>query len=200
MDGSSAWERKNAENSPKPLVLTEKISGLRPLKGLDAVGLSRETDIGVGKFSTEELETQAVFTTPRNETSDISDRGAHRKDVLLEKELHDIYFQFDSWRLTGKSRRVLEANAEWLKAHPHERITIEGHCDARGTQAYNYVLGEKRATMVQQYLGFLGIPHQQLVVTSFGKDKPKCHIYSESCFQQNRRAHFDFDLNLALTQ
>lgn len=122
---------------------------------------------------------------------------ASQKGVTFSKGLRDIYFQFDSWRLTEDARRTLEANAQWLKAHPHERIMIEGHCDERGTQAYNYVLGEKRATMVHQYLGFLGVDHRQLVVTSFGKDKPKCHSFSEACFQENRRAHFGSDMNMA---
>ena len=120
-----------------------------------------------------------------------------RKGVTFSNGLRDIYFEFDSWRLSEESRRTLEANAQWLKTHPHERITIEGHCDERGTQAYNYVLGEKRASMVQQYLSFLGVPHHQLIVTSFGKDRPKCYDFSESCFQENRRAHFDSDVNMA---
>jgi peptidoglycan-associated lipoprotein len=123
---------------------------------------------------------------------------AQRKGVTFSNGLHDIYFQFDSWRLTDESRSILEANAEWLKANAHERIKIEGHCDERGTQAYNFVLGEKRASMVQQYLSFLGVPHHQLIVTSFGKDKPGCQTFSEACFQKNRRAHFASDLNVAV--
>ncbi len=127
----------------------------------------------------------------------LSGRDATRNGVTFSKGLRDIFFQYDSWRLTDESRQSLEANAEWLKTHPHERIMIEGHCDERGTQAYNYVLGEKRATMVQQYLGFLGVPQHQLIVSSFGKDKPECHSFSENCFQKNRRAHFGSDLNMA---
>lgn len=127
----------------------------------------------------------------------LSRGDTQRKGVTFSNGLKDIYFEFDSWRLSEESRRILEANAEWLKARPHERITIEGHCDERGTQAYNYVLGEKRATMVQQYLGFLGVSRHQLIVTSFGKDRPTCHSFSEACFQENRRAHFGSDLNIA---
>lgn len=140
---------------------------------------------------------RSSFGKDGQKQNSLSSRDAKRNGVTFSKGLHDIYFQYDSWRLTEESRQNLEANAEWLKANPHERITIEGHCDERGTQAYNYVLGEKRATMVQQYLGFLGVPQHQLIVTSFGKDKPKCHTFSEKCFQKNRRAHFGSDLNLA---
>ena len=144
-----------------------------------------------------DLGNQATLAMPGQKMNPVLGRGSNQKGVTFSNGLQDIYFEFDSWRLTEKSRRVLESNAEWLKAHPHERLTIEGHCDERGTQAYNYVLGEKRATMVKQYLSFLGVSHSKLLVTSFGKDKPKCHTYSENCFQQNRRAHFDSDLNLA---
>ncbi len=141
--------------------------------------------------------THSKFTQSEHASDVPSGRDAKRNGVTFSKGLHDIFFQFDSWRLTEEARQNLEANAEWLKAHPHERITIEGHCDERGTQAYNYVLGEKRATMVQQYLGFLGVPQHQLIVTSFGKDKPECRAFSEHCFQKNRRAHFGSDLNVA---
>ena len=94
----------------------------------------------------------------------------------------------------------MEANAEWLKAHPHEHVTIEGHCDERGTQSYNYVLGEKRATMVQQYLVFLGVPLEQLQVASFGKDRPACRTMTTDCFEQNRRAHFKESVNMVSQQ
>ena len=227
MRDSSGSKHRVAEVSVEPVVLTEKKSEIQPLAGRDEIRLSREIDPGVGKFPkgsqanhqnsisqgrtdssvgdppvglSKDSGAQAVLTAPREESGTFSGQGSDRKGATLSNGLQDIYFQFDSWRLTEKSRRVLESNAEWLKAYPHERITIEGHCDERGTQAYNYVLGEKRANMVQQYLGFLGVPHHQLVVMSFGKDKPKCHIYSENCFQQNRRAHFGSDLNLASQQ
>ena len=189
------------------------------LSNMDTAKNSFGGDPGVELF--EESANGAILTTsasgaashydaPFSSSSDGSSSGgsvghsgqgtrgeASQKGVTFSKGLQDIYFQFDSWRLTEEARRTLEANAQWLQANPHERITIEGHCDERGTQAYNYVLGEKRATMVHQYLGFLGVDHSQLVVTSFGKDKPKCHSFSEACFQENRRAHFGSDLNMA---
>ena len=222
LSGSSESEGRASVN---PVVLTEKMSASQPLSPIDEGRLSQENALGVGRSAkgsqarhqnsilrgrtdsevggpavdlNKDLGSQAKLTTPGQEVGDVSGQKPHRKGVTFSNGLQDIYFQFDSWRLTEKSRRALEVNAKWFKAHPHERINIEGHCDARGTQAYNYVLGEKRATMVQQYLGFLGVPHGQLGVTSFGKDKPKCHIYSEKCFQENRRAHFGSDLNLAL--
>ncbi len=126
-----------------------------------------------------------------------NEQGDSQKGVSFSRGLQDVYFAFNSWRLSEKARLALEANAEWLKSRPHESLTIEGHCDERGTRAYNYVLGEKRATMVKQYLSVLGVPSHQMMIASFGKDRPKCHVFSEKCFRLNRRAHFDVDVNVA---
>ncbi len=111
--------------------------------------------------------------------------------------LRDVFFAYDSWRLSEQSHRILEANAKWLKAHPHARVLIEGHCDERGTRAYNYVLGDRRAEMTKQYLFHLGVPAHQMTVVSYGKDRPLCHVFSKACFKSNRRAHFSMDVNLA---
>jgi len=144
-----------------------------------------------------------------NEKHGVRDAALHeldRENSLTEKgvtfshNLRDVHFEFDSWRLAAQAREILEANAEWLKTHPHEHVTIEGHCDERGTQSYNYVLGEKRAAMVQQYLSFLGVPLTQLHVASFGKDRPACRTMSADCFEQNRRAHFQTSVNMVSQQ
>jgi peptidoglycan-associated lipoprotein len=103
--------------------------------------------------------------------------------------VRDIYFQFDSWRLTPEAKDVLSANAEWLKGHTRDQVTIEGHCDERGTQAYNYALGAKRANIAKNYLISLGVLPVQINSTSYGKDKPQCQKFTEGCFQKNRRAH-----------
>lgn len=111
--------------------------------------------------------------------------------------LRDVFFAYDSWRLSVQSHRILEVNAKWLKAHPHARVTIEGHCDERGTRAYNYVLGDRRAETAKQYLAHLGVPAHQMTVVSYGKDQPVCHAFSKACFQSNRRVHFSMDVNMA---
>ena len=127
-----------------------------------------------------------------------SRQSAQRNDVPFTGNLLNIYFDFDSSRLSQQSQQILEANATWFKANPHKQIMIEGHCDERGTQAYNYTLGEKRAIMARQYLSFLGVPPQQVIIKSFGKDNPTCRDFSEPCFQKNRRAHFVSDVTVAM--
>lgn len=123
--------------------------------------------------------------------------NASRNGTHDSQGLRDVLFAYDSWRLSEKSHRILEANAKWLKAHPHARVTIEGHCDERGTRAYNYVLGDRRAEMTKQYLSHLGVPAHQMVMVSYGKDRPLCHVFSKACFKSNRRAHFSIDMNTA---
>jgi peptidoglycan-associated lipoprotein len=104
--------------------------------------------------------------------------------------ISDIYFDFDQFVIRSDARSLLEANAAALKAQAGHAIMIEGHCDERGTSAYNLVLGERRAQAARQYLHDFGVPLSQIQITSYGKERPFCAEHSESCWQSNRRAHF----------
>lgn len=103
--------------------------------------------------------------------------------------LRDVFFGYDSWTISDEGRQVLLRDAEWIKANPTAAIKVEGHCDERGTGAYNLVLGEKRAKSVRNYLVELGISASRLSVVSYGKERPFCEEHAESCYQQNRRGH-----------
>jgi peptidoglycan-associated lipoprotein len=105
-------------------------------------------------------------------------------------ELSDIYFDFDQFVLRADARPGLEANAKILKSQSNQKFVIEGHCDERGTSAYNLVLGERRAQAVERYLKDLGVAPSQIQITSYGKERPFCREHSEDCWQSNRRAHF----------
>jgi len=104
--------------------------------------------------------------------------------------LEDIYFAFDQFTLSDEARTALEANANILKEDPSLNITIEGHCDERGTEAYNMTLGERRADAAKKYLTDLGVSPKQLHTVSYGKERPSCFSQTEECYQANRRAHF----------
>ena len=80
-------------------------------------------------------------------------------------------------------------DADWMKTNPVAMVKVEGHCDERGTSAYNLVLGEKRAKAVRNFLVELGISANRLSVVSYGKERPSCAEHAESCYQQNRRGH-----------
>jgi peptidoglycan-associated lipoprotein len=105
-------------------------------------------------------------------------------------ELSDVYFDFDRYTIRGDARSALERNASLIKSQPNREIVIEGHCDERGTSAYNIVLGERRAQAAKRYLQERGMAPSQIHITSYGKERPFCTEHSEACWQANRRAHF----------
>jgi peptidoglycan-associated lipoprotein len=103
--------------------------------------------------------------------------------------LRDVYFAYDSWTISDEGRQALTRNADWMKSNMNALIKVEGHCDERGTSAYNLVLGEKRAKAARNYLVELGVNANRLSVVSYGKERPTCTEHAESCYQQNRRGH-----------
>jgi peptidoglycan-associated lipoprotein len=104
--------------------------------------------------------------------------------------LKDAYFDYDQSDLREDARGSLSGNAEWLKRYPSIQVLIEGHCDERGTSAYNLALGDRRANAARDYVDSLGIASSRIRTVSYGKERPACTESSESCWQQNRRAHF----------
>jgi peptidoglycan-associated lipoprotein len=103
--------------------------------------------------------------------------------------LRDVFFAYDSFSISDEGRHALSGAAEWAKSNPYTQLTIEGHCDERGTSAYNLVLGEKRAKAVRNYLVELGVAPARLSSVSYGKERPFCTEHTESCYSQNRRGH-----------
>lgn len=106
-------------------------------------------------------------------------------------KLEDIFFGYDSWRISEDAKVSLGESAEWLKANPDAALTVEGHCDERGSSSYNLVLGEKRAKAVRNYLVELGVSPGRVKVVSYGEERPFCEEATESCYQLNRRGHLD---------
>jgi peptidoglycan-associated lipoprotein len=103
--------------------------------------------------------------------------------------LRDVFFAYDSWVISEDGRQSLARDAEWMKSNQSTLVKVEGHCDERGTTAYNLVLGEKRAKAARNYLVELGVSANRLSVVSYGKERPSCNEHAESCYQQNRRGH-----------
>ncbi|HXE80268.1 MAG TPA: peptidoglycan-associated lipoprotein Pal [Vicinamibacterales bacterium] len=101
-----------------------------------------------------------------------------------------MFFDFDSAVLRDDGRAALQKNADWLKRWMSVRVTIEGHCDSRGTTEYNLALGERRAAAVRDYLVSLGVAADRLQIVSKGEEDPFCTEENESCWSQNRRGHF----------
>jgi peptidoglycan-associated lipoprotein len=108
---------------------------------------------------------------------------------LFRREVRDAFFDFNKADIRADARDSLTHDAEFLRNNPGIRITIEGHCDERGSTEYNLALGDRRAGAVKQYLVSLGISADRISTVSFGKEKPFCTQSNESCWQQNRRGH-----------
>jgi peptidoglycan-associated lipoprotein len=102
----------------------------------------------------------------------------------------DIYFDFDSSALGDMAKEVLSRKAEWLRMTPDASIIIEGHCDERGTSAYNIALGDRRAESAKAFLLDLGINASQLTTISYGEERPVDTGKNEESWAKNRRAHF----------
>ncbi|MBX3302991.1 MAG: OmpA family protein [Nitrospira sp.] len=105
-------------------------------------------------------------------------------------ELSDVYFDFDRYAIRVDAQSTLERLADLLKSELNQGLVIEGHCDERGTSAYNLVLGERRAQAAKRHLEKHGMAASQIQVTSYGKERPFCTEHSEACWQSNRRVHF----------
>ena len=111
-------------------------------------------------------------------------------DELFPKEVRDAYFDLDKADLRPDARDALTKTAEFLRNYPSVKVTIEGHCDERGSTEYNLALGDRRAASVKQFLVSQGIAADRMNTVSFGKEKPFCMESNETCWQQNRRGHF----------
>jgi peptidoglycan-associated lipoprotein len=107
--------------------------------------------------------------------------------------LNDVFFDFDKYNLTSEARGTLEANAREMKRVTDTAVTIEGHCDERGTKAYNLALGEKRANAAKDYLVSLGVSPSRISTISYGKERPFDLGHTEAAWAKNRRAHFVSD-------
>jgi peptidoglycan-associated lipoprotein len=115
-----------------------------------------------------------------------------RIDQLLAR-IEDAYFDYDQHTLRPDAVKALQGDStelrDILKDYPNYKLTIEGHCDERGSAEYNMALGEKRAESAKNYLVQVGIPANQLALVSYGKEKPVCDEHDEGCWQKNRRIH-----------
>ena len=108
-------------------------------------------------------------------------------DMVMQE---DIYFEFDKSTLTPMAQDNLLRKAEWLRENPDATVTIEGHCDERGTNEYNLALGDRRAESAKAFLTDLGIDSSRLTTISYGEERPVDPRSMEEAWEKNRRAHF----------
>lgn len=163
-----------------------------PLLSLSLLGLALALG-GCSKKAAPELPnpdtTQNQPTVPKDPTpKEPIDNGG---DVPVPMSLNDVFFDYDAFALRSDARRVIDENGNTINANPDWRvITLEGHCDERGTTEYNLALGQKRADSVRSYLVQLGVPRERLQTISYGEERPFDAGHNEAAWAQNRRVHF----------
>jgi len=111
-------------------------------------------------------------------------------DINRNSPLKPLFFEYDSSEISSEGRTVLDENAATLKKYPSWTVTIEGHCDERGTAEYNLALGDRRAVAARTHLIALGVSADRLKTVSYGKEFPFDAGHGEVSFEKNRRAHF----------
>jgi peptidoglycan-associated lipoprotein len=111
-------------------------------------------------------------------------------DLNRDSPLRPLFFELDSSDVSSDGQQILQANAAVLKKYPTMQITIEGHCDERGTAEYNLALGERRALAAKNYLVSLGVAADKVKTVSYGKEFPFDPGHDDSAWKNNRRAHF----------
>ena len=159
------------------------------LKGFDPVGGGKppsEERLGGGGTMLAKVEPSE---SSERQIEEIRQEQAQEQAASAQAGLNDVFFGYDSWTISEEGRQALMQDAQWIKSNTGAMVKIEGHCDERGTLAYNLVLGEKRAKAVRNYLVELGISANRLSVVSYGKERPFCNEHNETCYQLNRRGH-----------
>ncbi len=143
--------------------------------------------VAKGDGGTQEATARITVNPPPEPAAPPSNAGDAQ---LFQQSIKDVFFDYDSYDVTGNYTQVLQQDARFLQQHPNMSFTIEGHCDERGSTEYNLALGDNRAVAVKNALVSMGVAASRIKTISYGKEKPFCSESNEACWQQNRRAHF----------
>jgi peptidoglycan-associated lipoprotein len=144
-----------------------------------------------GKKAVDEPSTDAASGAPVEEPAETPvEEPTSQPADMSPVSISDVFFDFDKYNLSAEAKGTLEANARELKRVADTSVTIEGHCDERGTKAYNLALGEKRAGAAKDYLVSLGVTASRIATISYGKERPFEDGHDETAWAKNRRAHF----------
>lgn len=156
-----------------------------------------ESVIATAETAPAKVEEKAAVA-PKEEVKKVVEDTSMKEKALWEQLLaeasdfknRDIYFAFDRYDLNAQSRQNLEKLADWLLVHTEFEVTIEGHCDERGTTEYNLALGERRAEAAKAYVVNLGVDIGKVSTISYGEELPVDPAHNEAAWSKNRRDHF----------
>jgi len=173
---------------------SKKVDTLRSAEGDEgpAMGVQKESGMMTEDLTEEEPMAPEVAAAPEP-MAPMPSAESMRADALAAAaaRLADIHFDFDKSVIRDPDKPILLSDADILKSNPELDVVIEGHCDERGTTAYNLALGERRANATRRYLIALGVGPSQISTVSYGEERPLCTDSDEACWSRNRRAHLD---------
>ena len=130
----------------------------------------------------------AAEGAPAAPATDVTEAALRTGAFFARADLKSVPFDYDSAKLSDDALAALKANAEIIKADSAVEVLVAGHCDERGTTAYNLALGQKRAKEVRDYYVSLGIDGGRVATISYGKEQPLCSVSNDECWSKNRRA------------
>jgi peptidoglycan-associated lipoprotein len=148
------------------------------------------TALLVGSLGCQQTAKVAESPDTGSEWSEAPDARAGNGDGQPATDVITVYFDYNRSEIRPDARDLLRSNAKAIGMGDGDRITVEGHCDERGSTEYNLALGERRANAVKRYLVDLGVPSSRLRTVSFGEDRPAVQGHDESAWRYNRRADF----------
>ena len=141
-----------------------------------------------GAGGTQEATARVTVTQPP--PPPVAETHNPTEDEDFTSMVKDVYFDYDKYDVRGDQSSAVQSTAAFLKKYPSAKLTVEGHCDERGSTEYNLALGDNRARAAKDALTQMGIAADRTNPISFGKEKPFCSESNEQCWQRNRRAHF----------
>jgi peptidoglycan-associated lipoprotein len=182
------WQTTNATDVSIDGIGPVDMSGSRQVTPVDSTTYHL---VAKGSGGTQDA-TARVTVNPAPAPPPVATSNATEEE-LFARNVKDIFFDYDKYDVRSSEQGSLQADAQFLQQHPNIHITIEGHCDERGSTEYNLALGTNRADSVKNALVQAGVSGDRIKTITMGKEKPFCTESNESCWQQNRRGHFVYE-------
>ncbi len=148
------------------------------------------TAVARGEGGEDRASTRVTVVEPEQVPVVVVSDQQRLKEAIENGEVKPIFFAYDKALITEDSKGILQKNAAVLKRYPEAKVIIEGHCDERGTEAYNLALGDRRASATREHLLELGVQSEQMDTISYGEERPFASGTTQEAYDQNRRAHF----------
>ena len=182
-----AWQTTNATDVSIDGIGPVDTSGTRQVTPSDSTTYHL---VAKGAGGTQDATARVTVNTPPPPPQTTSNAT---EEELFAQNVRDIYFDYDRGDIRADQQGALQADAQFLAQHSGVHVTVEGHCDERGSTEYNLALGTSRADAVKNALIQAGVAGERIKTYSYGKEKPFCTESNESCWQQNRRGHFVYE-------